>query len=180
MGKFGKWTAISALLVLSGCASHSCDEPLSGSACREEQLLYQNDMLQAKLLITSGDLESYELAQALLDRAATEDKGGEVEFYQAVLLIRQGPEIDEVLELLGRATDKGHPHATALLYKIYAEPYLLNEADPNRAAEYREAYSHLDVAKSGYPSFEQALKVVSALVTEPPSLDTAAHPEVPR
>ncbi|AYC33736.1 hypothetical protein D3880_15845 [Pseudomonas cavernae] len=172
----GKWMAIGMALALAGCASHSCDEPLSGSPCREERLLHQNDMLQAKLLLASGDPENYELAKALLDRAATQDTTGEAEFYQAVLMIRQGPEVDEVLALLERAAGKGHPHATALLYKVYAEPYLLSTADPRKANAYRAAYANLDVAKSGYPSFEQALKVVNALVTEPPAT-AAAQPE---
>ena len=42
--------ALGLPLLLAGCASHSCDEPMSGEQCREERLLYQNDMLQAKML----------------------------------------------------------------------------------------------------------------------------------
>ena len=54
-------------LMLAGCASPTtCDEPLSGDSCRDRQLLYQNDMLQAKMLVMSGDMESHELANALL------------------------------------------------------------------------------------------------------------------
>ncbi|MCY1281814.1 hypothetical protein D9M68_492550 [compost metagenome] len=171
------WMVIGALLALAGCATTpGCDdEPLSGSSCREQHLLHQNDMLQAKLLIASGDLEHYELARALLDRAAPQDRTGEVPFYQAVLLIREGPQVDEVLALLEDAAAKGHPHATALLYKVYAEPYLVDEADPIRAESYRAAYAGLDVAKSGYPSFEQALRVVGAL-TGAPAATAAASP----
>ncbi|WP_263145458.1 hypothetical protein [Pseudomonas sp. RIT-PI-AD] len=155
-------------MLLAGCASSpGCDEPMSGDRCREERLLYQNDMLQAKLLISSGDMENYELAAALLDRAASEDKTGEADFYRAVLKIRQGPQVDEVMKLLEASADRGHPYATALLYKIYAEPYLLTEADPVQAEDYRKAYAELDVAKSGYPSFDKALSLVNALVAAP-------------
>jgi hypothetical protein len=42
------------LLAVGGCASYSCnDEP--GSACRAERLLYQNDLLQAKILISQAN-----------------------------------------------------------------------------------------------------------------------------
>lgn len=177
MGMMGKCVALTAALLLAGCASNGCDdEPLSGAPCRDNHLLYQNDMLQAKLLIASGDLENYELAHALLNRAAADDRSGEVPFYQAVLLIREGPQVDEVIRLLEEAEAKGHPHATALLYKIYAEPYLVDEADPIRAESYRAAYSDLDVAKSGYPSFEQALRVVGALVTAPGNAQAGTAP----
>ncbi|WP_017938853.1 hypothetical protein [Zestomonas thermotolerans] len=158
-------------LLLSACASPpSCDDrPYSGSACREARLLQQNDMLQAKLLIAAGDPEHYELAGALLRRAAAGDRTGEMPFYQALLLIREGPQLDEVLALLEQAATRGHPHAMALLYKIYAEPYLVAEADPIRAQTYRVRYGELDVAKSGYPSFEQALRVVDGLLASPPA-----------
>ncbi|MGH8432923.1 MAG: hypothetical protein ACRERX_00225 [Pseudomonas sp.] len=122
-------------------------------------------MLQAKILIASGQIEDYELASALLKRAAAQDDKGEVEFYQAVLLIREGPQTSEVLDLLERAADQDHPYAIALLYKVYAEPYLISTSDPLKAEHYRAAYAELDVAKSGYPSFEKALSVVTQLVT---------------
>ncbi len=147
------------LLTLGGCASQPCDESRSDS-CRAERLLYQNDLMQAKILISIADEDSYELAQALLDRSAKLDRRGETEFYQALLLIRQGPETSEVLELLEKAKSKGHPHAVALLYKIYGEPYLLTEADVLRA--------ELDVARSGYPSFDKSLELVNQLVAPPP------------
>ncbi|MBM7060642.1 hypothetical protein JQX08_07960 [Pseudomonas sp. UL073] len=173
----GKWMLLTLSLLLAGCASHSCDdEPLSGTPCRDERLLHQNDMLQAKLLIASGDLENYELARALLNRAAADDTSGEVPFYQAVLLIREGPQVDEVLQLLETAAGRGHPHATALLYKVYAEPYLISEADPIRAQSYRAAYAELDVAKSGYPSFEQALRVVDGLLAAPTAAQAVGTP----
>ncbi|MGH8435876.1 MAG: hypothetical protein ACRERX_15685, partial [Pseudomonas sp.] len=100
------WMAFGFLLTLSGCSSLACDQPLSGSRCRDDQLLYENDMLQAKILIASGQIEDYELASALLKRAAAQDDKGEVEFYQAVLLIREGPQISEVLDLLERAANQ--------------------------------------------------------------------------
>lgn len=171
------WMLVLGLSLLAGCASsQSCDEPMSGEQCRDERLLYQNDMLQAKLLVASGEPDNFELASALLSRAEAEDKRGEVPFYQAVLKIHEGPQVDEVLALLEQAAAKHHPHATALLYKIYAEPFLITEADPLKAELYRADYANLDVAKSGYPSFEKALAVVNALVA-PPSTAQAPPPQ---
>lgn len=154
-------------LMLAGCASTSCDEPLSGDSCRDRQLLHQNDMLQAKLLVASGDMETHELASALLRRAESEDELGEVAFYQAILMIREGPQTDEVLSKLGDAAQQHQPYAVALLYKIWSEPFLVDEADPIRAEQYRADYAELDVAKSGYPSFEKALELVNGLVRTP-------------
>lgn len=154
-------------LMLAGCASTACDEPLSGDSCRDRQLLHQNDMLQAKLLVASGDMETHELASALLRRAESEDELGEVAFYQAILMIREGPQTDEVLSKLEDAAQQHQPYAVALLYKIWSEPFLVDEADPIRAEEYRADYAELDVAKSGYPSFEKALELVNGLVRTP-------------
>ncbi|NQD79136.1 hypothetical protein D16iCDA_03955 [Pseudomonas seleniipraecipitans] len=154
-------------LMLAGCASTSCDEPLSGDSCRDRQLLHQNDMLQAKLLVASGDMETHELASALLRRAESEDELGEVAFYQAILMIREGPQTDEVLSKLEDAAQQHQPYAVALLYKIWSEPFLVDEADPIRAEQYRADYAELDVAKSGYPSFEKALELVNGLVRTP-------------
>lgn len=165
---------IGLFMVLGGCASQTCDQP--GSACRAERLLYQNDLLQAKILISVGDEDGYELAHALLDRSARLDERGETEFYQALLLIRQGPQQSEVLRLLEQARVKGHPHAVALLYKIYQEPYLVAERDTDKAEEYRQAYAELDVAQSGYPSFDKALELVSQLVEPPPALPERLMP----
>ncbi|NKQ09916.1 hypothetical protein [Pseudomonas sp. SST3] len=161
---------IGLLAVLSGCASQPCDHPGSDNACRAERLLYQNDLMQAKILISIGDEDGYELADALLERSAPLDERGEIEFYQALLLIRQGPQQAPVLRLLEQARAKGHPHAVALLYKIHQEPYLLNERDAAKAEQYRQAYAELDVAQSGYPSFDKALELVSQLVEPPPPL----------
>ncbi|SDG88433.1 hypothetical protein SAMN05216588_101303 [Pseudomonas flavescens] len=156
-------------LMLGGCASSSpsCDEPLSGDSCRDRQLLYQNDMLQAKILVVSGDMDNHELASALLRRAERDDAFGEVAFYQAILMIREGPQTDEVLSKLEAAAAQQQPYAVALLYKIWSEPYLVDEADLIRAEEYRAGYAELDVAKSGYPSFEKALELVNRLVQTP-------------
>ena len=52
------------LLTLGGCASQSCDRAWDDGGCRAERLLYQNDLMQAKILISVGDEDSYELAQA--------------------------------------------------------------------------------------------------------------------
>ena len=158
------------LLTLGGCASQSCDRAWDDGGCRAERLLYQNDLMQAKILISVGDEDSYELAQALLDRSARLDRRGETEFYQALLLIRQGPEPSEVLQLLEKAKRKGHPHAVALLYKIWSEPFLVDQADPQKAQQYLDDYANLDVAKSGYPSFEKASALVNSLLSEPPAV----------
>lgn len=165
-------------LLMAGCSTSStapCDEPLSGG-CRDERLLYQNDMLQAKMLIASGDLANYELAGALLDRAQSSDVRGEASFYKALLKIKEGPQVDEVLELLERAGAAGQPYAVALLYKIWSEPYLVPEADPAKARQYHDSYANLDVAKSGYPSFEKALALVNGMLAEQPAVAGQAAP----
>ena len=167
---------IGLIVVLSGCASRPCDLAVSDNACRAERLLYQNDLLQAKILIAIGDENGYELADALLDRSARLDERGEIEFYQALLEIRQGPQQAQVVRLLEQAKAKGHPHAVALLYKIHQEPYLLDERNAAKAEEYRQAYAELDVAQSGYPSFDKALELVSQLVETPPPLPGRIDP----
>lgn len=172
--------ALALPVLLAGCstpASNPCDEPLSGEACRQERLLYQNDMLQAKLLIATGDLANYELAEALLTRSLEKDQRGEASFYMALLKIKEGPQVDEVLSLLGKAADAGQPYAVALLYKIWSEPFLVEQADPQKAQQYLEDYANLDVAKSGYPSFEKASALVDALLSEPPTV--AGQPAQP-
>ena len=63
------------------------------------------------------------------------------------------------------------------MYKIYAEPYLLETPDPLKAETYRARYAELDVAKSGYPSFEKALSLVGALVDQPAALAGAHAPD---
>ena len=160
---------VGLLIMLGGCASQPCDDSVSGNECRAERLLYQNDLLQAKILIAVGDEDGYELAHALLDRSARLDERGEIEFYQALLMIRQGPQQSEVLRALEQARAKGHPHAVALLYKIHNEPYLIEERDEQKAEQYRAEYALLDVAQSGYPSFDKAVALVSELVEPPPA-----------
>ncbi|MHA6494684.1 hypothetical protein ACX0MV_15765 [Pseudomonas borbori] len=172
MGSYRLSTALFALGVLLGCASKPCEDPMS-DACRDAQLLQQNDMLQAKLLIASGALENHELASALLDRAESQDKRGEATFYRAILKVREGPQVEEVLELLEDAANQRHPYAIAMLHKMYAEPYLVSEADPAKAEQYREQYAGLDVAKSGYPSMDKALSVVNELLATPAFTETA-------
>ncbi|TBV17491.1 hypothetical protein [Stutzerimonas kirkiae] len=164
------------LATLGGCASQPCTLDAGDASSRTERLLFQNDLMQAKILASLGDEEGYELAQALLERSARLDQRGEVEFYRAILLIRQEASAGDILGLLQQAAGKGHPHATALLYKMHEQPYLLAEADPDQAEHYRLAYSQLDVARSGYPSFEKALELVSQLVVPPPSRDSSLAP----
>ncbi|WP_312483602.1 hypothetical protein [Stutzerimonas nitrititolerans] len=171
-----KILVIGLLLALGGCASQLCHQSPDSEACRAERLLYENDLLQAKILISTGNEEGYELARALLARSAPQDRHGETDFYQALLMIRQGPQPSEVLKQLQKAQKKGHPHAIALLYKIHHEPYLIEKRDPLEAERYRKAYAQLDVALSGYPSFEKALELVSQLVEEPPQLQPLPCP----
>ncbi|SER30972.1 hypothetical protein SAMN03159444_03801 [Pseudomonas sp. NFACC02] len=156
-----KWMFFGALfcLGLGGCATHGCDTTTPGSACRTDYLLYQNDMLQAKLLINERREDNYELASALLKRAAKQDTTGEAEFYQAVLLIRQGADEQQVTDRLKDSADRKYPLAIALLAERTAV------LDQEKAKVYRSRYDELDVAKSGYPSFAQALIVVNKLIS---------------
>ena len=161
------WMLFGALMYLGGCASQPCDNAVTDSPCRAEHLLYQNDMLQAKLLISQADRENYELAQALLQRAALEDVSGEADFYRAVLMIRQQGDQQQIIDLLRSAADQQHPLAIALLSQQ------LSISDPKRSERYRAEYAELDVAQSGYPSFEQALVVIRGLIIPPPTSPTA-------
>ncbi|MDF2796954.1 MAG: hypothetical protein K0S85_4707 [Pseudomonas orientalis] len=165
------WMLFGALMCLGGCASQPCDDsvsdsPLSNRHCRAEHLLYQNDMLQAKLLISQADRENYELAHALLRRAAADDTSGEADFYQAVLMIREQGDQEQIIDLLHNAASHEHPLAIALLSQQ------LTISDPEQAEHYRARYAELDVAKSGYPSLEQALVVVRSLII--PTTDATA------
>lgn len=65
-----KILVIGLLLALGGCASQLCHQSPDSEACRAERLLYENDLLQAKILISTGNEEGYELAHALLARSA--------------------------------------------------------------------------------------------------------------
>jgi hypothetical protein len=156
-----KWMFFGALLCLGlgGCATHGCDTSTVDSPCRADYLLYQNDMLQAKLLINERRQENYELASALLKRAARQDKTGEAEFYQAVLLLRLNADESQVNEMLQDSADRKYPLAIALLAQQ------AGMRDQEKARAYRLKYDELDVAKSGYPSFPQALIVVNRLVS---------------
>jgi hypothetical protein len=157
-----KWMFFGALLCagLGGCATHGCDTTVAGSSCRTDYLLYQNDMLQAKLLINERRHENYELASALLERAAHEDKTGEAEFYQAVLLLRMNADASQVSDKLQDSADHHYPLAIALL----AQQAGMENQEKARA--YRARYDELDVAKSGYPSFPEALIVVNKLISQ--------------
>lgn len=166
-------------VTLAGCATGPFGTPWSDDGRREARLLQENDLIQAKMLVAAADPDGYELADALLTRAGPKDKTGETEFYRAVLMIRQEAQPDDIVRHLERAAKKEHPHAIALLYKVYNEPYLVDNADPEKAAQYRTAYGGLNVAKSGYPSFQKALDLVSALVANPPAMaiEQAATPD---
>lgn len=156
-----KWMFFGALLCLGlgGCATHGCDTSTVGSDCRSDYLLYQNDMLQAKWIINERHQESYELASALLKRAARDDRTGEATFYQAVLLLRLKGDGSKVHDLLQESADHKYPLAIALLAQ------LSGSVDQEKARAYRAKYDELDVAKSGYPSFPQALIVVNQLIS---------------
>ncbi len=135
-----KWIALCLIPLLASCATCRQDSD-------REKLLYENDMLQAKLIIVANDRDRLPLAQALLERAAS-DQHGLVE-----------------VRLLERSAERRYPLANAMLYKIYAEPFLLPRADIPKAETYRQAYAELPVARSGYPSFERARQVVDRLLT---------------
>lgn len=162
------WMLFGALMYLGGCVSHPCDNADSDSSCRAGHLLYQNDMLQAKLLISQAERENYELAEALLRRAALDDASGEADFYRAVLMIRQQGDQQQVIDLLRSAASQQHPLAIALLSQQ------LSISDPKQSERYRAEYAELDVAKSGYPSFDQALVVIRSLIIPLSSSPTAA------
>jgi hypothetical protein len=157
-----KWMFLGALLCagLGGCATHGCDTATVGSSCRTDYLLFQNDMLQAKWIINERRQESYELANALLTRAARADKTGEAEFYQAVLLLRLNASGSQVHDMLQDSADRKYPLSIALLAQLSAT------VDEEKAHMYRVKYDELDVAKSGYPSFAQALVVVNKLIAQ--------------
>jgi hypothetical protein len=157
------WMLLGAMIYLGGCASHGCNDSfneshLTDSKCRADHLLYQNDMLQAKLLLSENDRKHDELTMALLQRAAKQDASGEAEFYEAVLLIRQHGDQQKIVDLLQDAADRKHPLAIALLTQQ------LSMTDQKKSARYRAEYDQLDVAKSGYPSFEQAVQVLNELI----------------
>jgi hypothetical protein len=155
-----KWILFVTLLGLGGCATpHGCDTTEVGSPCRADYLLYQNDMLQAKWLINDRRQENYELASAMLKRAARQDRSGEAEFYQAVLLLRLNADESQVNSMLQDSANRNYPLALALLAQQ------AGMRDQEKAHSYRVAYDKLDVAKSGYPSFAQALLVVNKLVS---------------
>ncbi|MFJ4141658.1 hypothetical protein [Pseudomonas sp. NPDC089734] len=167
------WMLFGALMYLGGCASQHCENgpnesPLTDSPCRAGHLLYQHDMLQAKLLISEADRENYELAEAMLRRSAIDDASGEAEFYQAVLLIREQADPKVIIDLLQTAAKYRHPLAIALLSQQ------LSISDPEKSERYRAEYAELDVAKSGYPSFEQALVVIRGLIIAP-TQTTVSH-----
>src|SRR5690606_13711906 len=117
---------LGAALALTGCAGKTC-EPVTMDS-HTERLLRDNDLMQARLLITSGPRDALELADALLVRIADQDPRGEVAFYRAVSLIRQRGALPDILALLEDAAEQRHPHALALLYKIHNEPYLAPRA----------------------------------------------------
>ena len=77
-----KWIALCLIPLLASCATCRQDSD-------REKLLYENDMLQAKLIIVANDRDRLPLAQALLERAARDDRSGEADFYQAVLIARR-------------------------------------------------------------------------------------------
>lgn len=160
-----KWMLPLLCVSLVGCSLGGHREADETPPLSEEQitLLRQNDLLQAKLLILGSGEEQLRLADALLMRNGGSSLDGEVEFYRAVIAIKQGPQTDDVLELLNQSAAKRYPLAFALLYRIYSEPFLLPEADPIQAQTYKSGYAELAVAKSGYPSFDKAVEVTRQL-----------------
>ena len=160
-----KWMLPLLCVSLAGCSLGGHHEAAYTRPLSAEQttLLRQNDLLQAKLLVLGGSEEQLKLADALLLRNGGTSADGEVEFYRAVIAIKQGPQTDDVLELLNASADHRYPLAYALLYRMYTDPFLVPEADPIQAQTYKSAYGELAVAKSGYPSFDKAVEVTRQL-----------------
>jgi hypothetical protein len=160
-----KWMLPLLCVSLAGCALGGHHEATETPPLSAEQitLLRQNDLLQAKLLVLGGSEEQLKLADALLLRNGGSSADGEVEFYRAVIAIKQGPQTDDVLELLNASADRHYPLAYALLYRMYTDPFLVPEADPIQAQTYKSAYGDLPVARSGYPSFDKAVEVTRQL-----------------
>ena len=74
-------------------------------------------MLQAKLIIVANDRDRLPLAQALLERAARDDRSGEAD-YQAVLIARrdgQASDCERITRLLERSAERRYPLANAML-----------------------------------------------------------------
>ncbi|HBM7739296.1 hypothetical protein KGZ13_01095, partial [Pseudomonas aeruginosa] len=108
-----KWIALCLIPLLASCATCRQDSD-------REKLLYENDMLQAKLIIVANDRDRLPLAQALLERAARDDRSGEADFYQAVLIARrdgQASDCERITRLLERSAERRYPLANAMLYK---------------------------------------------------------------
>ena len=160
-----KWMLPLLCVSLAGCSLGGHHEAADTRPLRADQttLLRQNDLLQAKLLVLGGSEEQLKLADALLLRNGGTSADGEVEFYRAVIAIKQGPQTDDVLELLNASADHRFPLAYAPLCRLYPVPLLVPEADPIQAQTYKSAYGELAVAKSGYPSFDKAVEVTRQL-----------------
>lgn len=178
-----KVLAISVLLTLGGCATQepepqiNCDLTPDTPQCQSQRILNQNDLMQAKVLTTSGTPENLPLASALLERIHVADYQGEVAFYKALILIRQNPkDTIRIVQQLEQAADLQHPHATALLFRMYHDPYLLSRQDLAKADLYRKRYAQLDVARSGYPSFDQAVELTHRLFANQVLAEKASAP----
>ena len=59
----------------------------------------------------------------------------------------QASDCERITRLLERSAERRYPLANAMLYKIYAEPFLLPRADIPKAETYRQAYAELPVAQ---------------------------------
>ena len=154
-----KWIALCLIPLLASCATCRQDSD-------REKLLYENDMLQAKLIIVANDRNRLPLAQALLERAARDDRSGEADFYQAVLIARrdgQASDCERITRLLERSAERRYPLANAMLYKIYAEPFLLPRADIPKA-ETSSPGLRRAAGRARLPSFERARQVVDRLL----------------
>ncbi|VFT34846.1 Uncharacterised protein [Pseudomonas aeruginosa] len=156
-----KWIALCLIPLLASCATCRQDSD-------REKLLYENDMLQAKLIIVANDRDRLPLAQALLERAARDDRSGEADFYQAVLIARrdgQASDCERITRLLERSAEATLPagQRNALQDLRRALPVAARRHSQGRdlSPGLRRAAGRRAAAT---PSFERARQVVDRLL----------------
>ncbi len=129
-----KWMLPLLCVSLAGCSLGGHHEAAETRPLSAEQttLLRQNDLLQAKLLVLGGSEEQLKLADALLLRNGGTSADGEVEFYRAVIAIKQGPQTDDVLELLNASPIIAIRWPMPCSIACITDPFLVPEATRSR------------------------------------------------
>ncbi|MGA4815278.1 hypothetical protein ACPA9J_08425 [Pseudomonas aeruginosa] len=120
----------------------------SCATCRQdsdgEKLLYENRHASGETDHRRQRPRSPAAGPGPAGARARDDRSGEADFYQAVLIARrdgQASDCERITRLLERSAERRYPLANAMLYKIYAEPFLLPRADIPKAETYRQAYA---------------------------------------